>query len=366
MAREQRRRSPRGVSADDIAGDIAAPTPGALEPSHIAGLRLRHQAAARFLAHFPPEVCRSVGRLRRDHWALLALLARCPGAEELLSSNPALALAVAAYSTLGPPTSQPMRSARALIRRPRREILDHLGFPPAEWVVRLLAKVDPAALSITALLRLRGALVDGLPPKPFLHAARLGPGALVLLLEVEHRDLAGITLLADADRPRRDVRRVADWLRDAARMYAALHPGQRLPIQHSVSELRRLHDALAVRDRQRVRCAPPVAVLPPPPVPGTGSIVPITTFAELVAEGCAMHHCVASYASQVASGNVYVYRVLSPSRATLSLVRRGDAWVLDQLYGVCNAEVDPTTRQAVHLWTRAALGPRSGSGAHPG
>ena len=53
-----------------------------------------------------------------------------------------------------------------------------------------------------------------------------------------------------------------------------------------------------------------------------------------------MHHCVASYHSQIVARQYFVYRVTSPIRATLGLRRLDGEWQLDQLVEAGNAPVD--------------------------
>jgi hypothetical protein len=60
-----------------------------------------------------------------------------------------------------------------------------------------------------------------------------------------------------------------------------------------------------------------------PPLPGIpGKIEPIASASELVDEGEEQGNCVASYAARVRSGNTFIYRVLHPERAILSVIQR--------------------------------------------
>ena len=56
-----------------------------------------------------------------------------------------------------------------------------------------------------------------------------------------------------------------------------------------------------------------------------------------------MNHCVASYLRQIVSSQIFVYRVVAPVRATLSIAKTaGGNWRLDQLFGHSNRPVDPS------------------------
>ncbi len=315
------------------------------------GLTRRHQAALAFLDGFPTDVRTEVSQLPERHWHVLVLLARCPGAHELFESNPALAFALASsWAFRERPVQRPLRSARALLRKRRTAVAEWLGFPATARAVRVLAKIPIRAVSVRQLRFLRDTLHADAVPKALLHLPRLGQGVLRILTDPELRDLAGYELLAAIDRSALWSTRAAYLLRDAAQMHAALRGGRRLPVQRSLAALRRVHDELA--DQQnRQACAGTLALeLPPAPVLGTNTIVPLTTPAEILEEGQTMHHCVFNYVPSVARGSTYIYRVLEPERATVSLVRHRGGWQLGQLSGCGNAAVDATTRAVVTEW----------------
>jgi len=318
-----------------------------------AGMMRRQEAAVTFLAPFPPELRAEVARLPERHWPVLALLARCQGAGELYASNPALAFALAASGSLRDrPVARPLRSARSLLRKPRTAILEWLGFPPAPWVGRVLAKIAPRAMTLRNLRYVRTALRHDSVPKAFLHLPRLDLGTLRILTDPELRDLASFTLLAEIDGSTLRSARAAYLLRDAARMHAALHAGRPLPVQRSLAGLERVHDELAARQNREGDQATLALDLPPAPVAGTEAIVPLETPADILDEGRSMNHCVFSYVTDVARGSTYIYRVLAPERATLSLVKHGATWEVGQVSGQRNRQVAASTWAAVVDWLR--------------
>jgi len=70
---------------------------------------------------------------------------------------------------------------------------------------------------------------------------------------------------------------------------------------------------------------------PKPPFPGTKWILPVTHSHILQRESREMHHCVVTYEKEIMQGQVAVYVVLHPQRATLGLQKnRDDTWrILD-------------------------------------
>ena len=93
------------------------------------------------------------------------------------------------------------------------------------------------------------------------------------------------------------------------------------------------------------------AGFPPPPVAGTDGIIPLTDPGQLVEEGRQQHNCVGGYAERVTAGEVFVYCVLLPERATLSIRPAADGgWEIAQLLRACNQPVSAATAVTVQLW----------------
>jgi hypothetical protein len=91
--------------------------------------------------------------------------------------------------------------------------------------------------------------------------------------------------------------------------------------------------------------------LPPPPLPGTPSIEPLVSTNDLILEGCRQHNCVGGYTHWVKDRRGYIYRVLAPERATLSIIKGADGcWCIDQLELSYNRPTGTATRQAVQAW----------------
>jgi hypothetical protein len=89
---------------------------------------------------------------------------------------------------------------------------------------------------------------------------------------------------------------------------------------------------------------------PPPPFPGSENITPIASAAELAKEGREQDHCVGMYLAPVLAGLSYVYKVLKPERATLSLFRSGGEWRLEQVRGQANRPISEETMRTVRNW----------------
>jgi hypothetical protein len=65
-------------------------------------------------------------------------------------------------------------------------------------------------------------------------------------------------------------------------------------------------------------------------------------------------NCVRTYAYRVAEGLVYIYRVLAPERATLSIMKRPDgSWRRSELAGYKNSIVRKETIRIIDTWLAA-------------
>lgn len=287
-------------------------------------------------------------------WHLLAMMARCPGATDLLEANPALGFALAnSWVLKDPPPTQPMRAARALLRRSQGNIQAWLNLPGTERVRRILRKVDRAALSGRMLPLIQRALwrpevQNILAHLPVINSAVIrfltDPDCVGMLtprflLDVLERSIAfhvnGAPMNHHACGLWRDAIRMA-------RTMSSTRPAELRSMQH----LQRWHDGL-VRDYNRytrglgLDGAAQLSDVPyRPPFAETFGIQPLLNFNYLCQEGREMHHCVASYHSQIVAGQYFVYRVTSPIRATLGLRRLDGEWQLDQLVEAGNAPVD--------------------------
>jgi hypothetical protein len=319
--------------------------------------RLAEPALARYLEPCPAGVVETVERFPDRHWELLVFAERCGRpALDLLHATPALGYMLANNREFRRVhKTEPMVSARLLLapRRRQRDVLEWLGFPPTETVRRVLRKIDDDALDVGALRALRAHMGDDRCRQRLSHLPRItrpllrmaGEGTLPSLAPALLRQLLEGRLPRTSTLPR--------VVSDTIRMWRVAHAGAPLPVFVSVRRLREEHDRLAATTDWSA-LASRASDLPPPPLPGTAAIVPLDTPLMLCEEGELQHNCVGSYVTRVRRRQLYIYRVLEPSRATLSIVKRDGRWRIDQLEGPRNSPVPTGTRKAVWAWLRDA------------
>jgi len=373
----------RGCAEPDVAAGHAGEAAGhAGEAADYEGLaELR-----KFCALIPADIRAAVGAFPERHWHLLAWLTRGgPAAEQLLASNPALAFAVASGANLTALDS-PVNFARKrqlMAYHPQRDLLARLGFPPTERVRRILQKVPPRLVTFARLGQLSARLADNAICERLAHVPMINLAVLRVLDEgtLAHLTPAALARLARAE-DEAEADEHARRLSEVVRLWGLVRPTCALPRFAAVGRIEQEHarvqQDLALIDRtarQReaaqalaaitgredvVEARRRIVMVPgrpggsggclSPPVPGTPTIVPITTPAMLVEEGRLQKNCAADYMSQAALGTLAFYRVLAPQRCTLSIRKRRGRWEIDQLKAACNAQPSIGAVQAVSMW----------------
>lgn len=320
-------------------------------------LKRERDAMDQFAGAIPGEVAGEVRRYRERKWHLFNLFARCPGALDLSRGNPALAFALANNWVFHKPAvRQPVRAARSLVFRKQKAILEWLGFPPTETSRRILAKLCPESVSNWSLLVLRELLKDPDMAKMLSHLEVVNTDVLRLLSRPVLRPYLTPTLLAEVSQgPRAELNwamRPSVLLADTVRMAERLDPWGCPRHFRSLRRIREVHNDLVVRINRRPGMREPTRFkylyndrFPTPPFTGTDAIVPIQTPADLNLEGVEMNHCVSVHIDAVFERREYVYKILKPVRATLSLVAGRTGWCAGELSLESNRRVSKDVRR---------------------
>lgn len=112
-----------------------------------------------------------------------------------------------------------------------------------------------------------------------------------------------------------------------------------------------LHDKLASEINGQAWESLPVVEYGEPPISGTSVIVPITNNHHLHREGKEQSNCVSSYHVPIFQEKYYVYKILTPQRATLGIkLTKGGYYSIDEILLKGNKAVDAGTRGSVMDW----------------
>ena len=329
------------------------------------GGRLREDEAdaleivAAYCSPIPAGIRRMVAQFPERQWDVLRWAARTgQPAADLLGSNPVLAFALAC----GAPRARGRRHAALLTEvhyllplRRQAQTLVRLGFPGTERVRKILRKIEPRAITAARLDRLRQWLAD---EQVADHCARLPSIDLSVMALFDRGQIRRASFDRLLQIARGDQQRTADTaLRmraDALRVWgprAAQAEGRDHP-----------RPGAARMAMSRPQPKPRWADFPPTPVPGTPTIIPILTRAELRDEGRLQDNCVASLAARAVKSELAFYKVLYPQRCTLSLKPTPAGWVIDQLEAAHNRAALPATFRAVGEWLALDRGRKAASG----
>lgn len=298
-----------------------------------------------------PQAYRDLVMPFRDRrWHMLSLLARCPGADDLVVGNPALAFCLASnWAFHKPAVRQPLRAARSLIYKKQRRILEWLGFPGTEAMRQLLRRIPRESMTVEFLAILCNAIQLPEVSRRLSFLGRITQDVFHLIASPEITPYVAFSLLEEVSQVRvpDTDRMVAYKIQDMLHMSAELQ--RKLPRLRSITQVNQLHEDLVFDfNLKREDTGEP---LPPPPLPGKeGEIEPLETCQALAIEGRLQQHCVGSYAHSVRRGQTYVYRMRKPERATLAIMQGPRGWTLREIHGYRNADVQPESYQAAVAW----------------
>ena len=356
-------------------------------PTMPDGARQKAAALEGFRSEVEEEIVRIVEPFGSHQWALMVLVRNEPWAKDLAVGNPTLAYALAnSYLLRGSPPEAAAVQARWYCHKKQRDLLAWLGFPGTEPVVRLLRKLSPGAVSPSVLHRLRLALladprtVKLLAPLPTVNGTilevatipkyldLLTPGLLREIaakppgVSVADRIRSGLVVLEQvatplATKPLANLRQVLRFREDAEKEVQAFMLRREQARQEAArraeqERLRRWEEArLRSKKEARLRLLP----FPPPPLQGTPEILPLTSRELLELEGREQNNCVAVHDMYVRRGGYYVYQVLAPERATLSIYRgRDGCWQRLELRVKNNKDAKTATAEVVDRWLAQA------------
>jgi hypothetical protein len=301
-----------------------------------------------------------IARFRERQGALM-LLAALEGkpALDLIHSNPCLAFCLALNWEFHRPTvSFPMHAAREQLRRRQRDISGWLGFPGTEAFANLLRKVLPESASVQRCLDLREAVANAELARMLSHLPRINAGVLALVGRTQFHSILTPRLLAEVamlpgEDTKADCARTIEDIHHMARLLAKDPPAQPIP---SCKRLHLIHEAMVCEVNEREIPGYRGHDLPAPPLKGIrrgpARITPIRSTEQLNHLGREQHNCVASYASRIRRGEVFIYRVhTARETCTLAISRDNDKpWAIHDLRAACNHPPHPTTLRMVRGW----------------
>ncbi len=328
----------------------------------------KRSAFEAFRLQLPEPVVKAIEGFQSHQWNLIDLLSKEGAAYDLVDNNPVLAWCLANIDQFRRLywAPSPAEHARPHIRRKQAEILHWLGFPPSDSIVRLMRKIPPEAITPLDARMLRQAITEPEAARFLAHLRPINAGVLGLVCNLKLLPAVTTRLLREvAETDEERVRQpTADLLIDALYLMMVGRIRFSVPVFYSIRAVREFHDLVVAelqrkaeearekaREKSKRKRLRTPSSFPHPPVPGTPDIVPLTTKAQLKAEGLEQKNCVGSYARKVRNGGTYIYKVLNPERATLAITLGPDGfWRRSEIELAGNKPVAWSTKAAVDRW----------------
>lgn len=329
------------------------PGPTGVRGQSVDPLLEKHLAFRLFRQAIPPRVAQAAERFPARQWAVLRMVQEREAAADLLEQNPALGFCAANLGKFRTLFGNLGKQAAELSRRPQREVLAWLGFPDTQAWVNIVRKIRPETVTVERALALRAVSAVPEVTQRLAHVPAINTGLLELANQpnlLAQVSPALLNEIASAEEERLQASAV-HLLEDMVRELDHMGRRPRLASLKTLASLRQRSHEVAEEFQQHVDVMRGTGSFLEPPVPGTADIVPLTDAGQLLEEGRAQRNCVGGYGPRVVRGRVFVYRVLKPERATLSLRMGADGgWAIEQLLRACNQPVSPATAYSVRLW----------------
>jgi hypothetical protein len=336
-----------------------AGTPPEERPEVWAKLLEDYAPSRQFFSNIPTREAGLVARYHKHQWQMLDLAARfglC--ALELMASSAALAFCIGSWGSFASKHMQKdSETPSRLLRMRRKAICGCLGFPATEAMVRILSKVPPEDCRLESLLVLRERVRVRWIHKALSHLPVINKAVLAVLRSKAWRSVTPAFLAECATHPANTLEGSlpGTLLDEAASLYQQWKKRRlRKHLFKSVSQLERFirKSEACYNDEKLLKEAS--IQFPPPPLPGTETIQPISTPHLLHEEARQQHNCVRQQLNDIVGGMLYLYRMIAPERATIGIYPAEEGWKLGEILGAGNKPVSEETERVAKAWVTCA------------
>jgi hypothetical protein len=305
----------------------------------------------------PKDVTNVLRRFRSMQCRLLHVINQCPESAEMAESAPILFWSAA--NMLGPSPSKD--DVKKLYRRRRVSILDSLCGSASKSHLKFLSKICEFGYYRNDISILCYMLRDEDFLKTVRHYRQLNWPVLKVFFRERYvmdlgcaKDCLSTENCRDAFRFLYKVCRDIRDIRMMSKMLGCENPDRKVFAMKSAFQIRKLHDSIA-RDLSKKEKASIIAHygenFPPSPFQDTKDIEYISNVGDLLEEGLVMRHCVGEFVYQALRGDVFIYRVHAPERATMAVQRSTDGeFRIEQVNRYRNGKVSKETWDVLYRW----------------
>ncbi len=326
---------------------------------------IKRERLSSFVSDIPEQARKIAARYQYHQLAVLRLLAY-PNADELAEGSPVLFWLLAGTTCRHTPL--PDQEIRSLLALRRKDILARLGYIGTQSSVRMLNKINLSIFSETAYSSIVKMVTIPSLAKAMRHY-KIITDCIILAVSI-CPSIIGMKFFKneytkDNNMDREKTRQICVVYRDTLRLARLVRrKGFSKGVRRfkTKEEITRYHERLI---RKVNMAMSPAKIkqyeerygryLPEPVFAGNKEIVPIRTIRDLVIEGIAMNHCVATYVEKILKGQCTIYKVLSPERATLEVETIESVPRIAQIRLANNAPPGRETFMAVEKWLHERL-----------
>ncbi len=305
----------------------------------------------------PTDVTKVLRQFSSLQCRLLHVLGQFPESAEMAESAPILFWL--ASNMLGPTPSK--ADVRRLYTRRRVSILESFCAASSRSHLKFLSKICEFSYLRKDLELLRRILNDGEFLKKVRHYRQINWPVLKVFYTQRYvmdlgcaKDCLAVESCRDAFRYLYKVCRDIRDIRMMCKMLECENPERQVLAMKSAFQIRNLHDKIArdlsKRERETI-IAHYGENFPPSPLKETKDIEYISNVGDLIEEGLVMRHCVGEFVYQALRGDVFIYRVHAPERATMAVQRSADgAFRIEQVKLYRNGKAAKETCIALNRW----------------
>lgn len=322
---------------------------------------LQHHSSFKFFAHIPliaQKLFIAVPYLSFE-LAQASLLSK--EAKQLTESAPLLFILLVEWAKNQNISAEKLRK---LVLAPRNKIAKTIGLLGSKALIKILAKTNFTDILEYELSSIRTALSKTKNIKHLSHLPTINTAHYILLAEYQGKVSSALLKLLNTcatNQKQQMARLIIDCQSLGAKRgqieraeniagLEALHDHQIIIFNMLQEEQLRLEQEGYFRSINLK-----LGTYPAVPIRGNENVIPITSWEELLDEGSEMNHCVGSYSTSVASGSVFIYRMNTPQRLTISIRRTLNNWVLDEIKGHSNQVPSDEAVALVNTWFTSAL-----------
>lgn len=267
-------------------------------------------------------------------------------AKELLLSSPFLTWLILRHAVRH---QMPEGAVFGLFELKRTQVLELDGLPGEKRLLKFFEYLGQQGISVKEYDVLKKIiLING--HKDLVQFKTINDQILRLLISspelLQYRFMKNLTSFKNV----KNILMMSGEVRVLGRYYEPDKYHQKLMKCKNVTALKSLHKTYLKRDWQLSQDLIKNEVFPFPPIQGNENVQYIRFKKELIQEGNDMNHCVADYFENIMKGRYFVFKILSPQRATLGLDLVNGKLQIDQVKLKNNQSASKSTLEMIKVW----------------